>query len=56
MTTLKITCDGCEIGEIKTPFFNLPQNALHKYLKDWYINRNPNNETPLNYYKIKEIK
>lgn len=56
MTKLKIYCDGCEIDEIQTPFSKLPKNALNKYLKDWYINRNPNQETPLNYYKIKEMK
>lgn len=56
MTTLKIYCDNCEIDEIKTPFDNLPEKALNRYLKDWYIKRNPDNETPLNYYTIKEKK
>lgn len=56
MTTLKIYCDNCEIDKIDIPFSNLPKNALNKYLVDWYNNKNPNNETPLHYYKIKEIK
>lgn len=56
MTKLKIHCDNCEIDEIETPFSNLPKNALKKYLQDWYNRRNPNKETPLNYYTIKEIK
>ena len=33
--TLEIYADKVKVGEIETPFFDLPKNALDKYLKDW---------------------
>ena len=41
---LEIYAYKVKVGEIKTPFSNLPKNALDKYLSDWaqtrHINKN----------------